>query len=82
MDGEWFCIWFRNITRDLKDQGEHCGKNRVYRIMKEAGLDSQRGYKKHPEFKGGGVSHVAQNTLNRQLENEQACIAEPMVMSA
>lgn len=50
--------------------------------MKEAGLDSQRGYKKHPEFKGGGVSHVAQNTLNRQLENEQACIAEPMVMSA
>ncbi|MBN4058207.1 IS3 family transposase, partial [Mariprofundus ferrooxydans] len=65
-----FAYGYRNITRDLKDNGEHCGKNRVYRIMKEAGIRSQRGYKKHPGFKGGGVSHIAPNTLNRQFEIE------------
>ncbi len=65
-----FAYGYRNITRDLKDNGEHCGKNRVYRIMKEANIRSQRGYKRHPGFKGGGVSHVAPNTLARQFEVE------------
>jgi len=66
-----FAYGYRNITRDLKDNGEHCGKNRVYRIMKEAGIRSQRGYKRHPGFKGGGVSHIAPNTLDRQFDIEQ-----------
>jgi putative transposase len=66
-----FIYGYRNITIDLKDNGETCGKNRVYRIMKEAGLKSQRGYKRHPGFKGGHVSHAAPNTLSRQFNVEQ-----------
>ena len=31
------CVYgYRNLTLDLKDDGESIGKNRVYRIMKEA----------------------------------------------
>lgn len=63
-----FVYGYRNIACDLKDEGETCGKNRVYRIMQEHGIKSCRGYKKHPGFNGGGVSHVAPNTLNREFE--------------
>lgn len=63
-----FAYGYRNITKDLKDHGEICGKNRVHRIMKDAGIRSQRGYKRHKGFTGGSVSHVAPNTLNRQFE--------------
>lgn len=63
-----FAYGYRNITKDLKDDGETCGKNRVHRIMKAADIRSQRGYKRHPGFKGGMVSHVAPNVLDRQFE--------------
>lgn len=66
-----FTYGYRNITKDLKDGGEQCGKNRVYRIMKAADIRSQRGYKRHPGFKGGMISHVAPNTLDRQFEIDQ-----------
>lgn len=59
---------YRNVTRDLKDDGEGCGPNRVYRIMRGAGIRSMRGYKRHKGFKSGQVSHVAPNTLERQFE--------------
>lgn len=59
---------YRNITRDLKDNGEVCGKNRVYRLTVAANIRSQRGYKKHRGFKSGSISHVAPNTLERQFE--------------
>lgn len=62
---------YRNITRDLKDHGETCGKNRVYRIMREAGIQSQRGYKRHRGFTGGGISHIVPNTLDRQFQVNQ-----------
>ena len=51
-----FSYGYRNITLDMKDQGESCGKNRVKRIMREAGIRSQRGYKRHRGFKGGDES--------------------------
>lgn len=38
---------YRNITLDLKDLGERCSKNRVYRLMKAEGIRAQRGYKRH-----------------------------------
>ena len=38
---------YRNITNDMKDHGETCGKNRVYRVMRAAEIRSQRGYKRH-----------------------------------
>jgi putative transposase len=47
-----FAYGYRNITTDMKDAGETCGHNRVHRIMKAAGIRSQRGYKRHPGFKG------------------------------
>lgn len=62
-----FAYGYRNILRDLRDHGERCGKHRVYRLMRLAGLKSKRGYKTHPGFKGGKVSHVAPNTLDRQF---------------
>lgn len=62
---------YRNITRDLKEHGECVGKNRVCRIMKNAGIHSQRGYKRHRGFRAGRVSHVAPNTLKRQFQVAQ-----------
>lgn len=58
---------YRNICRDLKDHGESVGKNRVHRVMKMAGICSQRGYKRHKGFKSGIQSQVAENKLNRQF---------------
>jgi len=43
-------------------------KNRVHRIMRGAGIRSLRGYNSHRGFKGGGISHVAPNTLVRQFQ--------------
>lgn len=63
-----FSYGYRNITLDMKDHGESCGKNRVHRIMREADIRSQRGYKRHRGFKGGGLSHVAPNILDREFE--------------
>ena len=59
---------YRIITKDLTGHGESCGKNRVHRIMKSAEIRSQRGYKRYRGFKGGGISHVAPNTLDRQFQ--------------
>ena len=66
-----FVYGYRNITIDLKDHGETCGQNKVYRIMRAANIRSQRGYKRHPGFKSGKISHVAPNTLDRQFSIEQ-----------
>ena len=66
-----FAYGYRNITKDMKDAGEACGHNRVHRIMKAAGIRSQRGYKRHPGFKGGKISHVAPNILERQFEVDE-----------
>jgi putative transposase len=63
-----FSYGYRNITLDMKDLGETCGKNRVYRIMREASIHSQLGYKRHRGFKGGDLSHVALNILDREFE--------------
>ena len=65
-----FVYGYRNITLDLKSGGESCGKNRVYRIMKGAGIRSLNGYKRHRGFKSGDLSRVAPNILNRQFEVE------------
>lgn len=63
-----FAYGYRNITMDLKALGETCGKNRVHRIMQRAGIRSQRGYKRHPGFRGGDASQIAPNTLDRQFD--------------
>lgn len=58
---------YRNITVDLKSDGETCGKNRVLRIMLAERIKAVRGYRRHPGFKGGKAHHVAPNTLNREF---------------
>lgn len=58
---------YRNIYRDLKDHGEVIGKNRVYRIMRQEKMKSQRGYKRHPGFKSRELSQAAPNKLDRQF---------------
>jgi putative transposase len=66
-----FAYGYRNITKDMRDAGETCGHNRVHRIMRASGIRSQRGYKRHPGFKGGNISHVAPNILERQFKVDQ-----------
>lgn len=61
---------YRKIFCDLKERGEHCGINRVYRLMKEKGLKSQRGYRK-PRIHSGVPSIVAVNSLDRQFNPTQ-----------
>jgi len=59
---------YRNITIDLKSDGETCGKNRVYRLMRQANIRAVRGYKRHPGFKGGKANTAAPNTLDRAFD--------------
>lgn len=48
--------------------GEMCGRNRVLRLMQQAQIRSERGYKKKPTYRGGEASMVAPNLLNRQFD--------------
>lgn len=58
---------YRKIYCDLREVGESCGKNRVYRLMKAAGLRAQVGYRR-PRAKTGTVSVLAPNRLQQQFE--------------
>ena len=62
---------YRNITLDLKDLGEKCSKNPVYRLMRTEGVRAQRGYKRHKGYYGGEAAHVALNHLNRDFEAQE-----------
>ncbi len=62
---------YRKIHRDLRDIGERCGKHRVRRLMKQAGLRAQVGYRR-PRQKSGPASVVAPNRLQQQFN-----VAEP-----
>lgn len=60
----------RKIHLDLREHGETCGPNRVARLMKQAGLRSQVGYKK-PRVKGGKPAILAENHLNQNFDVEK-----------
>lgn len=62
---------YRKVHDDLRDGGEHCGLNRVYKIMRAAGIRSQAGYGKRKWKRGGVPSVVAPNHLQRQFEVEE-----------
>ncbi|MGR6874610.1 IS3 family transposase [Pseudomonas sp. HK3] len=63
------CVYgYRKIYKDMLSFGEACGKNRVYRLMKSAGIQSQRGYKRKANYSGGELSTVAPNLLNREFD--------------
>jgi len=48
-----FVYGHRNKGLGLKDEGDNCGKNRVYNRIKGADIKSLGGYKRHPSFAVG-----------------------------
>ena len=62
------CVYgYRKIFDDLRELGEACGKHRVYRLMRIAGIRAEVGYRKRKGHYGGPVATVAPNTLDRQF---------------
>jgi putative transposase len=51
---------------DLREHGERCGKNPVYRLMNAAGLRAQVGYRR-PRHRSGPPNVVVPNRLERQF---------------
>lgn len=61
------CVYgYRKVFMDLREFGESCGKNRVYKLMNQAGLKAQVGYRK-PRSKAGSISNIADNHLKRDF---------------
>jgi putative transposase len=57
------------VWRDLKDWGESCGKNRVARLMRQAGLRARHKRRCAPRDRHARVEHsIAPNLLQRQFE--------------
>ena len=66
------CVYgYRKIHDDLRCLGELCGQNRVYRLMKHAGLRAQVGYKRRPWVKNNPSTDVAENHLKQQFNVKQ-----------
>jgi len=61
---------YRKIHRDLRDCGESCGKHRVHRLMRAAGLRAQVGYRR-PRHRSGPASVLAPNRLQQQFVVDQ-----------
>lgn len=59
---------YRKVSDDLKDLGEQCGRNRVYRLMKQASLRSQTGYRKRVGVRYGPPAVLAPNRLQQQFD--------------
>jgi len=52
------CVYgYRKIHLDLRDTGQQCGVNRVWRLMKRAGIKAQVGYRS-PRARKGEASIV------------------------
>lgn len=65
------CVYgYRKIHQDLRELGETCGRNRVGRLMKQAGLKAQVGYKK-PRYKSGKIGVLAENHLNQNFDTQK-----------
>jgi putative transposase len=65
----------------MKDHGETCGKNHVYRIMREAGIHSQRSYRRVLIHSDQGVQYtctdwrrfVSDNNLGLSMSRRSNC---------
>ncbi|ECC3860994.1 IS3 family transposase [Salmonella enterica subsp. enterica] len=61
------CVYgYRKIHLDLRDTGQQCGVNRVWRLMKRAGIKAQVGYRS-PRARKGEDSIVVPDRLQRQF---------------
>jgi putative transposase len=66
------CVYgYRKIYKDTLEAGESCGRNRVYRLMRNAEIQAQRGYKRKNNYGGGELSAVAPNLLNHEFYIEK-----------
>ena len=64
------CVYgYRKIHLDLRDTGKQSGVNRVWRLMKRAGIRAQVGYRS-PQARKGETSMVTPNRLQRQFNPE------------
>ena len=62
------CVYgYRKIHQDLREVGEPCGRNRVARLMKQAGLKAQIGYRT-PRYKSGKPTVLAENHLQQDFD--------------
>lgn len=59
---------YRNIYWDLKEAQITTGRDRVLRLMREAGLKAQRGYKIPKGYYGGVPESKTANQLQRQFD--------------
>jgi len=59
---------YRKITWDLRDWGETAGKNRVLRLMRQEGLEAQRGYDKRPRHHAGKPAMMTPNHLQQVFD--------------
>ena len=62
---------YRKVHTDLRDHGERCGKHRVHRLMRGAGMRAQVGYRRRPRQRQGPVSAVAPNRLQQQFTTQE-----------
>ncbi|MDM4389391.1 IS3 family transposase [Klebsiella oxytoca] len=61
------CVYgYRKIHLDLRDSGQQCGVNRVWRLMKRVGIKAHVGYRS-PRARKGEASIVSPNRLQRQF---------------
>jgi putative transposase len=58
---------YRNIHQDLMEMQIDCGRDRVLRLMRQAGLRAQRGYKPPKAYYSGQIHPAAPNILERQF---------------
>ena len=63
---------YRKVHDDLRELGETCGHNRVYRLMRQAAIRSQTGYHRRPGHRGGQAAVIVPNRLQQQFD-----VAEP-----
>ncbi len=59
---------YRNIYLDLAETKIPCGRDRVLRLMRQAGIRAERGYEKPKGIYGGKPHLVAPNELDREFE--------------
>lgn len=60
---------YRKVYEDLREIGEECGENRVHRLMHNAGLRAQVGYRR-PRAPGGEAHVVVANRLQQQFTSD------------
>ena len=73
---------YRKLTLDMRDLGERCSKHRVAKLLKQEGLQAQRGYRRRSGSRGGQPAVVAPNVLEQQFSVEmpnEAWVHNPSV---